>query len=391
MALVRLLVVLGVIFGVLSLFAGYVRWQVFDTPTWKDTSEELIQDQQVRDQIATSLVDAIYDNVDVASALQQRLPAEQKGLSAVIAGAVRELSDRAAQRLLERPRVQTLWVDSTVRAQQQVERLLDDDTTAVQTEGGYAVLNLRPLVVQLGDRIAVVSTLNARLPDDAGVIRLFKADQLETAQNATQLFKSVAVVIWIVPLALFGFAIWLARGRRRQAVRMVAVAFVFTGLLVLVLRKVAGTYVVDALAEDAVRPAVTSAWNIITSLLADGAWTAVGIGVVTLFGTWLAGPTTSAGRVRRRVAPYAVRPEYAFGAAALFLLLVIWWGPTAQTRRWFYVLLVAILLAVGVELLRRVIAREEPEAVAAAADEEPTLPPAPPPPPPSDPPSTVTG
>src|SRR5262245_24773317 len=216
MALVRLLVVLGTIFGIIALLAGYIRWQVFDTDTFKATSEELIANQEVRDQIATSLVDSIYDNVDVAAALEQRLPADQKGLSPVIAGAVRELSDRAAQRLLERPRVQQLWVDSTVRAQAQIEQILDDDTTAVQTEGGYAVLNLRPLVVQLGERIAIVSTLNARLPDDAGVIRLFKADQLETAQDATRLFKSIAAFIWVVPLLFFGLAIWLARGRRRQ-------------------------------------------------------------------------------------------------------------------------------------------------------------------------------
>ena len=60
--------------------------------------------------------------------------------------------------------------------------MLDDDLTAVQTEGGHVVLNLNPLVVQLGDQIAIVGNLANKLPPDAGRIQLMKADQLETAQ-----------------------------------------------------------------------------------------------------------------------------------------------------------------------------------------------------------------
>ena len=383
MVLVRVLVVLGAIFGVISLLSSYLRWQVFDTDTFKSTSEELIANEEIRDQVATRLVDGLFDNVDVPAALEERLPADQKSLAPVLSGALREFSDRAAQRLLERPRVQQLWVDSTVRAQRQLERVLDDDLTSVQTEGGYVVLNLQPLVVQLGERVAIIGQVSSRLPPDAGLIRIVEADNLETAQDVTQLFKSVAAFIWIVPLALFGLAIGLARGRRRQALRMVALAFVLTGLFVLVLRNIAGAFLVDDLvASETAKTAAADAWSILTSLLADGAWTVVGIGAFTLLGTWLAGPTSLAGRVRRRIAPYTAQPEFAFGAAALLLLLVVWWGPTAQTRRWFWVLLVAVLLAVGVEVLRRVIAREEAgveqAAVASADDTKPQAPPDPP-------------
>jgi hypothetical protein len=365
MWIVRGLVVLGAIFAAISALAGYVRWQVFDEDTFEETSAQLIADDAVRDQIAAKMVDSLFSNVDVTAALEERLPAEQQGLAAPLAGAFRELSDRAAERVLERPRVQDLWVRSTVTTQRQLERLLDDDLTAVQTEGGYAVLNLRPLVVQLGDQVAIVGRLATRLPDDAGVIRIMEAEQLEAAQDATQLFKSVAAFIWIVPLALWALAIWLARGRRRQALRMVAIGIALTGLLLLVARRVAGSYVVDELAaSESVKPAVQDAWDIITSLLADGAWMLIGIGFVTLIGVWVAGPTASGTAVRRFIAPYVVRPEIAFGGAALLLLLLVWWGPTAQTRRVSFILVLAVLLALGVEALRRVIAREEPSTAA---------------------------
>jgi hypothetical protein len=372
MWVVRALVVLGAIFGAVSILAGYVRWQVFDEDTFRGTAEELIADDEVRDQVAERLVDSLYSNVDVAAALEERLPKDLQPLAAPIAGASRALADRAAVRLLERPRVQQLWVNSAGAAQRQLERALDDKLTVVRTEQGYVVLNLRPIVDELGNQIAVVANLQDRLPPDAGQIRIMKADQLETAQEITKIFKSIAPFIPIVPLAFFAAAIWLARGRRRQAIRMVALAFVFTGLVVLVLRRVGGTYLVDDLVvSDTVKPAASNSWDIITSLLADGGRTIVAIGVVALLGTWVAGPTQSGTAVRRRIAPYILRPEIAFGGLALLLLLLVWWGPTAQTRRWSYMLILIALAVIGVEALRRVIAREEPEAAAAARSEEP--------------------
>ncbi len=39
--------------------------------------------------------------------------------------------------LLERPRIQQLWIDSLVKTQEQFVRLLDGDTTVVQETDGF--------------------------------------------------------------------------------------------------------------------------------------------------------------------------------------------------------------------------------------------------------------
>jgi hypothetical protein len=366
MAVVWTLVVLGILVAVVAVVAGYLRYQAFDTKTVGDTAEELIADDEVRDQIGATVVDELYNNVDFQAALEQRLPPDQKGLAATFAAATRVVVERTVPRVLERPRVQRLWVDSVERTHRRLLQVLDDDLTAVSTEGGYVVLNLRPLVIQVGDQVAIVGDLSQRLPQDAGVIRIMKADQLETAQDLTQLFKQVAMVIWLVPFVLWAIALWLARGRRRAVLRTIGLGLIVVGLLVVVVRKVAGNYIVgDLVKTDTVRPAAHNAWDILTSLLADGGWTVFGLGVIAVFAVWLSGPSTSATATRRALAPTLVRPELAYGAAALFLLLIILWGPTAQTRRASAVLAAAILLAVGVEILRRQTAREFPNAVAA--------------------------
>jgi hypothetical protein len=218
-------------------------------------------------------------------------------------------------------------------------------------------------VIQIGEEVAILGRVGQRLPEDTGRIRLMKADDLETAQDLTQLFDQVARVIVFVPFILLAIAIWLARGRRRTVLRVAALGLIVVGLLVLVARSVGGTYVVDHLVEsDSVRPAAQASWDIFTSLLVDGAWTVIGLAVVALFGVWLSGPSRSATAVRRELAPFAVRPEILFGTVAVLYLLVLLWEPTAQTHRWPFVLFTALLLGLGTEALRRQILREHPEA-----------------------------
>jgi hypothetical protein len=351
-----------VLFVVLSLLAGYVRFQGLDTETVSETAGELIADDEIREEVAASLVEQLYANVDVAAALEQRLPEDQKGLAGPAAAGLRELSDRAARRMLERPRVQAVWVNSVTRAHRQLINVLEDDTGALSTEGGAVVLDLQPLVVQLGDRIAVVGSAAERFGPDAGRIEIMEAERLETAQELTQLLKFLGTWLWVLPIALWAAALALARGRRRSILKMIAIGSILAGLVVLVVRRLAGSYLVEELtASTAVEPAVQNAWDILTSLLRDGGFTLVGLGVFALFAAWLAGPSRSGVGARRALAPYLARAEIAYGAAGALFLLLLWWSPTVQTTRLPLMVAAALVLAVGVEVLRRQTAREVPD------------------------------
>jgi hypothetical protein len=361
MLLVRILVVLGALFAILSLLAGYIRFQGLDTDTVENSAEELIADPVIRDQIAATLVEQLFANVDVEAALTERLPPEQQGLAGPIAGAVQIGADRAAQRLLERPRPQELWVRSITETHRNLIRVLEDETGPVGTEDGEVVLDLEPLILQLGERVAVVGRISERFlaNPDAGRITIVEADNLETAQDLTQFLKVLGTWLWLVPVALWAIALWLAAGRRRSILRMIGISSIVAGLLVLVIRRIAGSYVVDALATtESVEQAAGNAWDILTSLLRDGGLTLVGIGVILLVAVWIAGPSGYATDARRWLAPHIARAEIAFGGAALLLGLLVWWGPTAQTHRWQLVVAAAIVLALGVEVLRRQTANE---------------------------------
>jgi hypothetical protein len=366
MIVAEVLVVLASICAIIALFAGYLKFQAFDHQTFKTTAAELIADPVIRDQVATTLVDEFYGNVDVSQSLQQRLPPQLKPLAAPIAGGLRELANRAAVRLLERPRVQAAWVEAASGAQVQLVKLLDNRGEVIRTEGGNVVLNLRPLVIQLGNQIAIIERIQSRLPGKGVQITIMKADQLQTAQKATRFLKAVGSFFWLVPLILIAIAIWLARGKRRMILRNAAIGGIIAGLLVLGIRRVAGSYIVNHLVpSDSMKPAVQHAWAILTRLLADGAWTFIFIAAVALLGAWIAGESDTARSLRRSLAGPLARPEIAFGFVLAVIVILVVWGPTPQARRWYVVLAATVIFAIGVEALRRQTARETREPLAA--------------------------
>jgi hypothetical protein len=362
----RALVVLATLLAVVAALAGYLRYQALDEDTFEDTVEELIANDRIRDQLGESVVEELFANVDVTAELEERLPEDQQALAAPLAGGLREFADRTVQRLLDRPRGQQLLQDALVTSHEQLLAVLDDESTTLTTEEGAVILNLQPLVIQVGERVAIVGRLAERLPADTGRIEIMEADELETAQDATQLFDTIGTWIWLLPVALAVAAIWLARGARRQMLRAVAIGAIIAGLLILLLRRVAGSIVVDELANSTtIEEAAADAWDILTSLLADGAWTLIGIGVVALIGVWLAAPRPSAATVRGWIAPVLARVDITVAVALALMLLLVLWGPTAQTRRPAQLLALTIVFLIAVLALRRITVREFPDAAPA--------------------------
>jgi hypothetical protein len=370
--LARILVVVGVVLVAVSLLSNWVKREALDAETFRSTSQELVASEEIRNQLAATTVEQLYANVDVAARLEARLPENVKPLAAPIAGLAREGIERAANQLLERPRVQSLFVSSASLAQAQVVKVLQGDTTRLSTTGGDVVLDLRPVMVRLGDRFGFLGNLEQTLPPDAGRVTLLRSDELDTAQSLTQALKAVADWIWVPALLAWAAALWLVPGRRRKEVRAIAVGLVVAGVALLVVRRVAGSYLVDNLTQsDTVRPAVSSFWEILSDGLAESAWGLVVIGIVATLGAWLTGEGARARSTRRAAAPWLERAGLAWGVFAGVLLLVIWALPL---HRFLIAAILVVLASVGFEVARRQALREVEAEGPAEPHARPTLP-----------------
>ena len=366
----RTLTVIAALLALVGGIAFYVERTVLSEDGFEEIATELIQSDEIRDQVAATAVEQLYANVDVEQEIAARLPEAQKALAPILAGITEQGAQEAATRLLERPRLQEAWVVAATSTQRQVVKLLDDEGKFVRTSDGTIYLDLRPIVVEIGQQSAIATRLAERLPENAGRIKLIDTEQLDTAQTITRILRFLANWLWFVALVVAALAVWVARGRRRIELRAIGVAFLVVGVLVLLFRRLAGTYLVDKLTTDATRPAGQDAWSIISQGLADRAWIAIVLALLLLAGVWLVGPGRQSARARRLVAPVAEKPLWTYGAVAVLVVVLATLVPVFQ-RGWWSFLLFRLLLAIGVEVLRRFVLAEQAEQVPVAPETPP--------------------
>jgi hypothetical protein len=353
----RVLTILAVLVAFVGMLSFSIERTVLDESGVERIATDLIQDNAIRQQVALIAVEQLYANVDVEQAIAERLPEAQRGLAPILAGLSRPAADQGAETFLERPRAQAAWVEIVTRTHRQLVLLLEDEGELIRTEGGEVVLDLRPIIIELGDQVAVIGRAAERLPASAGRIAIVDSDQLDTAQTAVSVLRALSAWLWVVALALAVAAVWLARGRRRLELRALAIGFLAVGLLLLFARRAGGGYIVDELTSDATRQAGWSTWSIVTQELADRAWVWITSGAIILVGTWLVGPSNAARRARAAVAPVAENPWWTYGILAGALLVLATFVPLFGRSIGASILLV-VLAAVGVETVRRIIRSE---------------------------------
>ena len=339
------LIVVASLIGFLAVFAIWANRQLLQTDQWTNTSTKLLENEEIRSQVAATMVDTLYANVDVQSELQAALPPRLQPLAGPAAAGLRELSLRLANQALERPRVQQLWEDANRAMHTQLINVVEHDSSE------NVNLDIGTIVTQLGDQLGV--DVAGKIPPGAAEIEVLPNDKLSQIQTAVKILRGLAIVLTILALALFGLAIYLAEGWRRETLRSVGFAFIVVGVLVLVVRKLAGDAVVSSLAStEAVRPAIANTWSIATDLLSAQGGGMIFYGLFILLGAWLSGPMGVARNARRTIAPILENRVVAYSALGLILLLLFLWSPTPGFQHVPTALLLIVLSIVGLEFLR---------------------------------------
>jgi hypothetical protein len=352
--LVMTLIVVGAIVGFLAVFSVWAKRQLLETETWKDTSEELLENQDIREQVAGFMVDTLFTQVDVQAKLETALPPRAQPAAGVIAGAARNVADDLANEALQRPKVQEAWAVANENAHRKLIEVVEKGGE------GDVTLDLGEIISQLGGQIGV--DVSSKLPEGAGEIVILETDQLQAAQDVVDLLETLAWALTALALLIFALALYLARGWRRVALRDVGFAFIIIGVLVLVVRGIAGGAVVDSLASTAsVEPAVQATWDIGTSLLGAGGGAMLFYGIVILLGSWLAAPTGLGHDARRAIAPVLHKRTTAYAALLLILLILFWWSPTPGFDRLPTSILLILLFIVGLEFLRHQAIKDFPD------------------------------
>jgi len=359
---VNLLVVVAAVLALVSILTLWADRQLLDNNAWKRASTQVIQDPEVRTALSTFLVNQLYQNVDVAQALENQLPPNVKHLAGPLASALRQPATATAAAILARPRVQQLWINTTTVAHEKLVNVLENKTGyGISTGKGVVTVDLHGLLTELGADLGVSASALEKIPPDAGAITVMRSDQLAAAQKGVRVVRVLSVWLTVAVVGLLTFAVFLARGGRRRTLRNVGWAFVVVGLVVLLVRRLAGNYAVDALASPGYRVTVRDVWLIGTQILGQLGGAAILYGLVVIAGTVLAGPMSWATSLRRLIAPTVNRrPGLAALGVGVLYLWIVESGPTHALRTWWGVLSFAVLIAIGLVALRRQMLAEFP-------------------------------
>jgi hypothetical protein len=357
---VWVLVVVATILGLASSLTVWAKRQALDTNAVASLSQQIIQDDAVRARLSVYLVDQLYNNENVSQTLSEKLPKQLQPLAAPLAGALEQLAVQSANTLLERPRVQKLFVGAVKQAHAAFMRLVNGKAHALTSTNGIVYLDVRPILDKLAEQYGVLNKLKGKLPPNAGKIEIMKQSQLDAIQTGASTINSLSVFLAIAVFGLYAIAIFLARGFRRATLRNVGVALVIVGIILLLVRRVAGNMIIDSLAGGD-HTAAKNIWLIGTSLLSDLAWASVGYGLVVIVGAILAGPTRPAVRLRRTLAPaFREHVWLVYTVVGVLYLLLLLWAPTRAQTQWVPALILFALLVFGVEVFRRQTIREFP-------------------------------
>jgi hypothetical protein len=362
---VRALVVLGTVLALVSALAIWVNRLALETDTWVSTSDQLLQDDEIRAVLAATITDTLYSSVDVAGQLELALPPAAKPLAGPAAAGLREFTERRANIFLTRPRVVAAWSAANRTAHEQFVSIVKGESRSIQTQNGNVVLLLRPLLADVAEQVGL-GTVAAKLPANAGTIVIMKSDQLDALQKLMRVLNFVASWLWAVAFACWGLAVYLSPGRRLKTLRGIAFGLLFVGLAVLAIIRVGGNFVVDSLVKvPSNRVAAGNAFDIFTETLRTSGRAFAAIAILLIVGTWLAGPGRRATAFRRWSAPaLRDRPEVVWSGFAFIVLLVLIWGPIQATRNLIGIVVLVGFAALGLWAFRRATVLEFPDATA---------------------------
>jgi hypothetical protein len=359
---VKGLIVLGSLLAFLSVFAIWTERQALDTNEWVNTSGRLIQNQTIRAALGEYLVEQIYENVNVERKIEEALPNSLHELAGPAATGLRNVGGTGAEKVLETGTAQSLWETANRTAHEQLMAVLENKKEAVSTANGEVTLNLGSMLTNLAGQVGLGQDLAEEIPPDAAKVTILKSEQLKTAQDIVVAIKGLALLLSILTFLVFGLAIYLTQDGRWMTVLFSGVGLIIAGILVVILRKVAGGIVVDQLVkQENVKPAAEAAWSIGTSLMVSIATTIIVVGVLFAAAGWLASPTGSARGTRRVIAPATNRYlPYCYGALALLVGIYLLSASGVGLRLFLTVIVIGVMAAFGLHELHKQTEEEFP-------------------------------
>ena len=106
---VVILLVLATLLWTVGIVAVWAQRQLLDTQNWVQTSDRLLENEQIREALSTAILQRVYASAPVETKLRETLPPNLQPLAGPIAAGLREVANRNAPKVLGTAAAQTAW------------------------------------------------------------------------------------------------------------------------------------------------------------------------------------------------------------------------------------------------------------------------------------------
>ena len=366
-----------------SVVTVWARRTMLNTDQYVATIAPLAEDEDIQNAVAARVTDAVAEELDFESIAEEALPEDAAVLAGPIASGAESLVNEVVVGVVQTQAFERIWEDANRLAHESVVKILtgdSDEGDLVSTAEGKIVLDLAPLADQvlelLGDTFGTDLTSSVDTEDLPIEFTLVESADLADAQDALKLFDTISWLTLILAVAFLVGAVLLAE-QRRLGVRRLGLAIVISMVLAGLMYTFARNEYVSGVAELPNPDAAKAVFDILTRFLQRAIRALLVLGVLTLIGVWVTGPSGTAAKVRawwdtllgrasdagadREVGPVPLWVEahersLQIGVAVLTVLMIATWTrPTGLVI--LFIAIVALLIAAGIRLVAEVARR----------------------------------
>lgn len=291
-----------------AVLGHWAHTTVLDAERYIETVGPIGTSPEVQEVFAEAVTNAILEQVDTEQLISDLLGGILPGgsvigdaIAAPLATGVNNLIGDAVARVVASDVFETAWLTLNTAAQRGLVAVLEGNQSGpVQVDGENLVLNLDPLIESAKNELVaqgLTFAANITLPETNQQIVLATVPALAQAQT---IYSFTAPILnWIVVFiaALFLIAVFLARRRAWTGVA-VGIAIIGSSIFLYSATVLGEGIVTNQFTGTIFESASLVVYQNFLAYLVSGLWALLVLGIAIIVGSWLAGHTTSAEKIR---------------------------------------------------------------------------------------------
>ena len=299
------LLVVGFILVPLSAIAIWSHNQLTNTDRYVETVSPLASNPAIQQSVATTVVDALFKQINAEKRIESALPKQAKFLGAPLSGAVKNYATDVTKKLLASSEFQKLWDKANRVAHNELVALLTDDPGkthgAVALENGQVSLDLGQVVTKVQGRLVdagLTFLKNVNVPPVSRTVSIINSEGLSQARTYLGILDTLA---WVLPVLAIGALVasaLLVRTRRRATIRSALVLLAACAFTLVLLAIGRSLYLESACSPRVSKDAAAAVFDILVRNLRYGVITLGVVAVIVAIVAYFAGPSAPAVKAR---------------------------------------------------------------------------------------------